>query len=127
MRIAVPTSGESFCQHFGRADGFFLCDVDPSTRSVDRPRQVVRPKVQCENVPQWLKSMGVTAVIGGGIDAIATKKLTDLGILVVSGQIGTDPAAIADRYLQGRATERENPCAAERHESLHCRRKKDGK
>lgn len=127
MRIAVPTTGGIFCEHFGRSDGFFLCDVDPTTRTVTRPRQVVRPKVRCENVPGWLKSMGVTAVIGGGIGAIATTNLTNLGILVVPGQVGTDPATIADGYLQGRATQRENPCATQRHESLHCRRKKGGK
>lgn len=122
MRIAIPTTGGVFCEHFGRSDGFFLCDVDASTRSVDRPRQVVRPKARCENVPRWLKNMGVTAVIGGGIGAVATRNLTDLGILVVPGQTGTDPPTIANRYLQGQATERVNLCAAGAHRSLHCKK-----
>jgi predicted Fe-Mo cluster-binding NifX family protein len=127
MRIAIPTTGEAFCEHFGRADGFFLCDVDASTRSVDRPRQVVRPKARCENVPGWLKSMGVTAVIAGGVGAIARTNLASLGILVVPGQTGAEPAAIAQSYLHGQATKRDNPCEAERHESLHCRRKRAAK
>ncbi len=124
MRIAIPTTAGIFCEHFGRADGFFLCDVDATSRSVDRPRQVVRPKTVCESIPQWLKNMGVTMVIAGGIGAVAQKHLSDLGIVVVPGQNGTDPATIAGTYLQGRATRRINPCDTARHKQFHCKAKR---
>lgn len=124
MRIAIPLTDTQFCEHFGRADGFFLCDVDPATRSVIRPRQVVRPRQQCENVPQWLRDMRVTLVIAGGVGPVAQGHLSGLGITVVAGQEGTDPQVIAQRYLSGRATGRTNRCRTDEHALRHCKRKR---
>ena len=124
MRIAIPTTAGAFCEHFGRADGFFLCDVDGTSRGVDRPRQVVRPKTVCESIPQWLKDMGVTMVIAGGIGAVAQKHLSDLGIGIVPGQVGRDPATIAQDYLLGKAIDRTNRCQPKEHRQLHCKAKK---
>jgi predicted Fe-Mo cluster-binding NifX family protein len=106
-------------------DGFFLCDVDATSRSVDRPRQVMRPKTRCESIPQWLKDMGVTMVIAGGIGAVAQKHLSDLGILVVPGQVGRDPATIAQDYLLGKAINRTNRCQPKDHRQLHCKAKRE--
>ena len=123
MRIAIPVKGPTFCEHFGRADGFSLCDVEPGTRLAVRSRQVVRPRYQCENVPEWLKAMRVTLVIAGGIGPVAQGHLAALGITVVPGQTGTDPLDVAQHYLNGRADPRVNPCRSDAHELRHCRRK----
>ncbi|HEX2970755.1 MAG TPA: NifB/NifX family molybdenum-iron cluster-binding protein [Tepidisphaeraceae bacterium] len=119
MRIAVPVRGEVFCEHFGRGDGFYLCDVIEGV--LDRPRLVRRPKFQCELVPHWLREMGITVVLVGGIGVVGTRRLAELGIEVVTGCAGTDPQASAEQFIHGGLGSQDNPCARFEHRHHHCR------
>jgi len=119
VRIAIPVSGEVFCEHFGRCDGFYLCDVVDG--AIDRPRIVRRPKSKCESVPHWLREMGVTAVLVGGIGVVGTRRMAELGIEVATGHAGSDPQAIAQAFLREGPGTQENPCARFEHRHRHCK------
>ena len=53
---------------------------------------------------QWL-AMGITMMIAGGVGGVAHKYLSDLGVLVVAGQLGHDPTASARDHLRRKAAE----------------------
>lgn len=122
VRIAVPVSGEVFCEHFGRCDGFYLCDA--AEGAVDRPRIVRRPKSKCESVPHWLRELGVNVVLVGGIGVVGTRRLAELGMEVATGHTGTDPQAIAEHFLREGPGRQDNPCARFEHRHHHCKTKK---
>ncbi len=124
MRIAVPVYEEVFCEHFGRANGFLLCEADEATRQLDRPRFVMRPKSKCESVPHWLKQMGVTTVLAGGIGGVAKHHLAELGITVSAGHTGRDPKDVVAGFLATPNQPRKNPCPDLEHRHHHCRRKR---
>lgn len=122
-RLALPVAQGHFCDHFGRADEFFLCDVEPGTSTPGRMRNVVkrlRPG-QCESIPQWLNSMAVTMVLAGGIGAVARHGLDALGIRVVTGLHGDDPREVLDDFLQRRQPGGANACLPAAHVLRHCR------
>jgi predicted Fe-Mo cluster-binding NifX family protein len=121
MRIAVPIYHDMFCEHFGRADSFMLCEVDDTSRQVDRPRSVVRPKPKCETVPDWLKSMGVTTILAGGVGAVAQHRCKELGMTLSAGHSGTEPHSIVRLFLEdGLGQQRANPCSGLEHRHRHC-------
>jgi len=121
MRIAIPVSGEQFCEHFGRGDGFFVCEVDESTRAMERPRVLTRPRSKCESLPQWLQELRVNVVLVGGIGAVGQRHLEERGIRVYAGHSGQDPLRIVHAFLAGNAGG-ENPCATFEHRHHHCRK-----
>lgn len=120
MRLALPVSGGAFSEHFGRCDGFFLCEVEPGSAEPRQPRVLPRPKTRCESVPRWLASLGVNCVLVGGIGAVAVKNLQNLGIRVGTGYRGQDPLAVVKDYLANPQAEHENPCATFEHRHHHC-------
>lgn len=121
LRIAIPVRGEVFCEHFGRCDGFYLCDV--SEGAVDRPRMVRRPRCKCESVPGWLGEMGVNVVLAGGIGVVGTRRLAELGIEVVAGCVGVEPGAMVERFIRQGPGEQDNPCGRFEHRHRHCKEK----
>jgi predicted Fe-Mo cluster-binding NifX family protein len=122
-RLAVPVADGRFCEHFGRAAEFLLCDVEVGSLAPGRMRHVVRKTRpgQCESVPTWLKSMCVTTVLAGGIGGVALHRLKANGIQVVPGLRGDDPAAVLNDWLKHRQSDGENRCKLEHHRMRHCR------
>lgn len=121
MRIAVPVRGEQFCEHFGRSDGFFVCDVEDSSCAISRSRFVMRPRAKCESLPQWLSDLRVNAVLVGGIGPVGRKNLEARGIEVIAGYKADDPRHVLGAYLTG-SDGGQNPCAEFEHRHHHCRK-----
>lgn len=122
MRIAVPTKADAFCEHFGRSDGFFICEADQV--QAQQPRIIPRPKSKCESVPQWLRKLGVTTILAGGMGEVARHHFAELGIAVSVGHRGSDPAAVVAEFLTEAGKARPNPCADFEHHHHHCRSKR---
>ena len=120
LRFAIPVIADSFCEHFGRCDGFFLCDLDEPQAAPARPRVVPRPKKRCESVPQWLAALGVTHVLAGGLGVVARNRLEELNIRVSPGHSGSEPMQIVLGYLRRPRDQRDNPCATFEHRHHHC-------
>jgi predicted Fe-Mo cluster-binding NifX family protein len=123
MRIAVPVLDEVFCEHFGRSDGFFLCDVEEPTHQIGRTRTIRRPrgKGKCESLPNWLAQMGITTLLIGGMGEVGRLHFAQLGIVLSAGHSGDDPLEIVNGFLAGSAKHRKNPCAEFEHRHHHCR------
>jgi predicted Fe-Mo cluster-binding NifX family protein len=123
MRIAVPVLDDVFCEHFGRSNGFFLCDVEEPTRQLGRTRTVLRPrgKGKCESLPDWLAQMGITMLLVGGMGEVGRHRFDQLGITVSVGHRGTDPQEVVTGFLAGSAEHKKNPCADFEHRHRHCR------
>lgn len=121
-RIAIPVIGESFCDHFGRATEFLIDDPDQHLPVEERVRRVVRrvKPGKCESVPHWLKDMGVTRVLAGGIGSVAIYRLGELGIAVTSGLQGADPLAILRLWLENPKTDDATPCSPDVRRIRHC-------
>lgn len=121
MRIAIPADGESFCPHFGRSTAVWLCDLDPATGQIDRPRLIQRPHRGCDSLPGWLKELAVNTVIAGGIGGGAVQGLVNQGITVSAGHSGEDFAALVASYCRQPGGSTENLCHHEDHEQHHCK------
>jgi len=122
MLIAVPTIQGSFTPHFGRCDGFFICLISPE-RAITQPRLLPRPRPgKCESLPEWLKRVGVTTLIAGGIGEIARQRLTLAGIAIHVGYAGDDPSSIVAQFLTGNDRPNANACSTLEHRHHHCRK-----
>ncbi|MGE5610451.1 MAG: NifB/NifX family molybdenum-iron cluster-binding protein [Bacillota bacterium] len=126
MRIAVPVLGDVFCEHFGRSDGFFLCDVEEPMCQIERTRTIRRPRgnSKCESMPDWLAQMRITTLLVGGMGEVGRRHLDQLGIAVSVGHSGDDPLEVVKDFLAGSTEQRENPCAGFEHRHRHCRGQK---
>ena len=121
MRIAVPTTDERFCPHFGRCAGVWLCEYDQATDRIDRPRIVQRPHQGCDSLPGWLKDMAVDLVIAGGIGAGAIEGLTAMSITVSAGHGGDDFKQLVASYREHPEGLTANVCDSSEHDRHHCR------
>jgi predicted Fe-Mo cluster-binding NifX family protein len=121
-RLAIPVDGDKFCDHFGRAREFLIDDPALEFPVEERIRRVVRriKPGKCESVPHWLKDMGVTRVLAGGIGSVAIFRLRELGIAVSSGLSGTDPLAILRQWLENPNKTDASPCSPDARKIRHC-------
>jgi predicted Fe-Mo cluster-binding NifX family protein len=122
-RIAVPVLDDAFCEHFGRSNSFFLCDVEGPAHEVGRTRTVCRPggTGKCESLHAWLAQMGITTLLVGGMGEVGRRHFDELGITVSVGHAGNDPLDVIRGFLAGPAGQRKNPCAGFEHRHRHCR------
>lgn len=121
MLLAVPTLDDRFCAHFGQCNGVFLCEVDPDSGSIDRPRIVPRHASGCESLPRWLDALAVQCVVAGGLGGGAMQRLTQLGIRFSVGHVGDSPEDVVRHYLAAPDAQHTNTCGDHDHEHKHCR------
>lgn len=110
MRIALPVTGETLCQHFGHCESFVLFDISAEGGEVVG-RSLETPPPHAPGVlPRWLSEKGVNVVLAGGMGAHAQSLFADAGIRVLTGA----PAAPADQvvkaYLDGTLRTGTNAC-----------------
>ena len=92
MRVAIPCSDDRgldsyVSQHFGRARYFLIADIGnevKSVRVVELPFEDHMPG----DIPRFLQSLGVDAVIVYGLGMRAMGFFESMGIRVVSGAMG---------------------------------------
>jgi predicted Fe-Mo cluster-binding NifX family protein len=110
MTIAIPLVGKQFSSHFGGADAFVLYTVDEGDRSVSERRVVVPPEHGRGIFPMWLRQLGASVVIAGGMGPRASGILAQHGIRVVLGAQGDDPDAMVRSFLDGSLVATGEPC-----------------
>ncbi len=99
MKIAVPIENGLLCSHFGHAPQFAIVEIEGSAikgSSIETP-----PPHEPGVLPRWLKELGVTQVICGGIGARAVELLNQAGIQVTAGIEPEDPAKIVEAFVAG--------------------------
>ncbi len=113
MRVAVPLLAGSFCSHFGGAESFAILEVDDRTRAVTSTSFEVPPPHEHGVFPMWLRSLGVTAVLAGGMGPRAVQMLEHFGIETVLGVTGGEPLELVAAYLRGELTSTGSTCAVQ--------------
>ncbi|MCC7495514.1 MAG: hypothetical protein IT204_24400 [Fimbriimonadaceae bacterium] len=124
LRIAVPSDdGQALCQHFGRAQGFTVVEVDG-----DLPQAAEYRRRAAANALLALGAAPVDphdrlaallgdcqVVVAGGMGAPMARALRQLGLEVVSSRQDSVLAAVQE-YLQSAPTERRAPDCGTPHE-----------
>jgi ATP-binding protein involved in chromosome partitioning len=110
MVIAVPMVGDRFSSHFGGADAFALYTIDEERRAVAERRRHVPPEHGRGIFPMWLRQLGASVVIAGGMGPRASGIFAQHGIQVVLGAQGDDPDAMVRAFLTGTLAATGEPC-----------------
>ena len=99
MKIALPVENGLLCGHFGHAPQFAIVSVEEGrvTGSEIRTPPPHEPGV----LPRWLKELGVSHIICGGIGARAVELLNQSGIEVIAGIGQDDPSRLVEALLRG--------------------------
>ena len=110
MKIAVPIHQGKFSAHFGGAEAFVLYAVDETSRTIGE-RRLERPPEHGRGVyPMWLRQLGATVVLAGGMGPRAVSILQQHGIEVVLGVDGDDPDSLVRGYLDGTLVATQEVC-----------------
>ncbi len=114
VKIAVPVAGEQFCEHFGAAEGFYIFESDGEDRLMEH--RFPAPAHQPGAFPAWLRSLGVSAVLAGGMGPRAQQMLQSAGIDLVLGISGGTPRRLVQSFLKGELVSQGSSCEGH---SLH--------
>ncbi len=110
MKIAVPVTNGTLCQHFGHCEAFAFFDLAEDGRSVLRSDSVTAPDHVPGLLPKWLQERGVNVVLAGGMGARAQALFTEAGIRVITGVPGAPADELVSAYLNGTLTTGANVC-----------------
>lgn len=114
MKIAIATEGNRVSQHFGRSEYFTVFEVED--QAVNNKQLLPTEGNQHGALPDFLASLGVAAVISGGMGGGAMQKLTQKSIAVYTGVHGSIDDAI-HQYINNELKPVELSAAS--HESHH--------
>ncbi len=118
MKIAIPIENGMLCPHFGHAPKFAIVEV--SGGAIGASQLLEPPPHEPGSLPKWLKGLGVTQVICGGIGARAVQLLQEAGIQVSAGVSPQDPAKVVEDLLAGRLVTAQGPtCSGHGDSGVH--------
>ena len=111
MRIAVPGYGNRVLPRFGLARLFWVLELNTARQTItDQTPQPWDP-VQNPDLPRWLRGLGVTGVLCGGIHQRFRAELEREGIHVNSGHRG-EVEKVVRQWLAGEPpADGGNPCS----------------
>jgi predicted Fe-Mo cluster-binding NifX family protein len=110
MRIAIPMAEGRLAQHFGHCAKFALIDVDPAAKTITATSEVDAPEHQPGLLPPWLKELGVSVVIAGGMGSRAVTLFQAASIQVLTGAPCEPVQTLAQQYLDGTLVTGVNGC-----------------
>ena len=118
MKIAIPVENGMLCPHFGHAPKFAIVEI--ADNKVVNSQILEPPPHEPGSLPKWLKELGVTKVICGGIGARAVELLNNAGIEVIAGVQPMDPAKAVEELLADRLKGATGPtCSGHGHGDGH--------
>lgn len=82
-KIAIPLQNNMLCNHFGHCQEFAIFETDDN--KIVGNETATPPPHEPGTIPRWLRDMGVTDVIAGGIGQRAIQILLDNKINVYVG------------------------------------------
>jgi predicted Fe-Mo cluster-binding NifX family protein len=88
MKIAVTYANGQVFQHFGHTEQFKVYDVDMESRTVKSAEVFSAVGSGHGALSDFLKNLGVEALICGGIGGGARTALKDAGIILYPGVLG---------------------------------------
>ncbi len=118
MKLAIPVENGLLCSHFGHAPQFAIVEIEEN--NVKASSLKTPPPHEPGVLPRWLKELGVSHVICGGIGARAVELLNQAGIEVTAGVSPQDPAMVVEAFLSGGLQGASGPtCSGHEHGHRH--------
>ncbi|MFH0921837.1 MAG: NifB/NifX family molybdenum-iron cluster-binding protein [Fibrobacterota bacterium] len=110
MKIAIPTAEGTLCPHFGHCEKFYIVDADQKSGQVSKPTEITPPPHEPGVIPKWLHSLGVNAIIAGGMGMRAQQFFQEFGIQVIVGASAEAPDKLVKQWLSGSLVTGSNVC-----------------
>lgn len=110
MRIAIPTSQDMLCPHFGHCEEFTFVEVDEKEKKITGMSKKNPPPHEPGVLPRWLAQEGVNLIIAGGMGQRAQTLFADNGIKVLVGAPSDGVDKIISAYLSGKLKQGDNLC-----------------
>ena len=106
-KIAIPSDGENFAQHFGRCPEYTFYTIEDG--EIKNKEIISNPGHEPGYLPRFLKEKGVDCVIASGMGRRAQNLFDENGIDVVIGVQGNIDDKI-NSYLEDELEEGKNVC-----------------
>ena len=110
MLIALPTTDDLLCMHFGHCEKFSIFEVNADEKRIITRTVLVPPPHEPGLLPKWLHSEGVNLVIAGGMGQRARDLFAQSGVDVVVGAQPAEPESVVMAYLNDTLTTGDNVC-----------------
>ncbi len=110
MHIAVAVSDNQVAVHFGHCDVFRVFHIIPDTSELDEIQEFTPPPHEPGRLPLWLKQIGASVVISGGMGQRAQELCRQHHIEPICGVSQKDPEEAVRAFLAGNITGGENLC-----------------
>lgn len=111
MIVALPLTREkSFSVHFGAAALAAVFEVDPDRHAVTTSGVFCPPERSPCSWGPWLRGLGVTRLLAGGIGEGARANLEASGVEVVVGVSAGEAETIVRSWMRGAMALRANAC-----------------
>jgi predicted Fe-Mo cluster-binding NifX family protein len=106
--IAIPTSSDCLCQHFGYCEKFAIFNAE--NRIITEENYLIPPPHEPGVIPAWLASKGVTHVISGGMGHRAISLFNQHKIRVFTGVEAKPARILAEEFLNEKLVTGKNAC-----------------
>jgi len=106
--IAIPTSNNCLCQHFGHCDKFALFETE--NKKITGEKYLNPPRHEPGVLPAWLTSQGVTHIVAGGMGQRAISLFNQQNIQVFTGVEERPARILAEDFLEDKLTVGTNAC-----------------
>jgi Mrp family chromosome partitioning ATPase/predicted Fe-Mo cluster-binding NifX family protein len=110
MLIALPTTDDLLCMHFGHCEKFSIFEVNAEEKKIIAKTVLIPPPHEPGLLPKWLHGEGVDLIIAGGMGQRAQDLFAQSGVKVVVGAQPRDPDSVVMEYLNGTLTTGDNVC-----------------
>lgn len=111
MRLAIPTSGDKLCMHFGHCEVFKMYDVNDQ-KEVACVVEMAPPPHEPGLLPKWMHEQEVNVIIAGGMGVRAQDLFKEFNITTVTGASPElTPAELVVEYLAGTIKTGVNACS----------------
>ncbi|MDI3546468.1 MAG: hypothetical protein PWR10_120 [Halanaerobiales bacterium] len=107
QKIAIPSEGNRFAQHFGRCPEYTIIETDG--KEILNKKVIPNPGHEPGFLPRYLKDLGVDCVLAGGMGRRAKDLFDSNGIKVVTGVSGSIEDGVK-LYLEGKLETEEDIC-----------------
>ena len=107
-KVAVPTVDGYLCTHFGHCQKFSIITLNDD--KVEQEEMIEPPQHAPGVYPRWLKNMGVTEIIAGGMGHRAKAIFDQNDITVHVGVDSKPPRKAVEELVEGQLHTGSNQC-----------------
>lgn len=106
--IAIPSSNNYLCQHFGHCEQFAIFQAEGE--KITEEIYLIPPPHEPGILPAWLASMGVTHIIAGGMGHRAISLFNQQNIQVFTGAEEKQVRLLAEEFINNNLKTGANTC-----------------